>query len=112
MPSLQPMLRSGMMLTPKGKAALMPNLLGPIGYSGMAGRISPMCMPVRTLKNFAPEDVKKKQLSNKMVIRTPTLFRPMYSAKDVEAVRVAHFKPESFSDKLAFGMLYLVRYAP
>lgn len=65
----------------------------------------------RGLTNSSVEEIKKRNSAAKQEVRTPTLFRPLYTGKDVEAVKIAHFKPKTLSDKIAFGMIYMARYA-
>lgn len=73
------------------------------------GQTIPCVGSVRTLTNYNSSQIKKLQAEQPPIVRTPTMYHTQYTGKDVAAVKVAHFTPQTFSDKVAFFMISVVR---
>lgn len=102
------------MCAPAASPALL-RMLPPLGPALPAARRLPCASPplaacgsARCLTNRAFKEIQD-EAADKKIVRTPTLFRPLYSAKDVGAVKPVHFKPQTFSDRVASIMIHLTR---
>ena len=59
--------------------------------------------------SLSPTEKIRTQPQDDTARRTPTLFNPIYTAEDLRAVRIAHFEPENFGDRVATALMRVAR---